>query len=81
MRATARVRKKKRRITKAGDEKPQVSVSCLFLKFPLLMQVIYQMANLAEPKWKNCANICAVRNIDANTNKWKEKKRKGKKQE
>lgn len=67
----------KRRITKAGDEKPQVSVSCLFLKFPLLMQVIYQMANLAEPQWKSCANICAVRNLDAKTNKWKEiKKRK-----
>lgn len=72
---------KKRRITKAEDEKPQVSVSCLFLKSPLLMQVIYQMANLAEPKWKNRANICAVRNSDAKTNKWKEKKEKEKRQE
>lgn len=59
----------KRRITKAEDEKPQVSVSCLFLKFPLLMQVIYQMANLVEPNWKNCGNTCAVRHVDAKTNK------------
>lgn len=47
----------KRRITKAGDEKLQVSVFGLFRKFPLLMQVIYQMAYLAELERQNCSSI------------------------
>lgn len=42
------------------------------------MQVIYQMANLAKPKQKNCANICAVGYLEAKTNKLKEKKGKAK---
>lgn len=60
----------KRRITEAEDEKRQVSMSCLFLKIHLLMKVIYQMANLAKPKQKNCA----VGYLEAKTNKSKKKK-------
>lgn len=36
------------------------------------------MANLAKPKQKNCANICAVGYLEAKTNKLKEKKGKAK---
>lgn len=69
----------KRRITKAEDEKLQVSVSCLFLKFPFLMQVIYQMANLANRSRRTVPTF--MQYLEAKTNQSEEKKWKGEKRE